>query len=233
MSNSDLFKKQGYCVLENVFSNETLEDLQLLSNLYIKRTLKRHNNSGNVIYNLFKTGNIASDFVCTDILNNEKIKSLLDDIFKSSYCLREISFFFSLPNNDLQELHSDEICYFSETDVVLPTTSLAIQIPLGDFNYSNGGTRILANTHLNKNNPLTIEEEDLDRIELYTPSLKAGDCMVRDIRTWHGAGVNKSNNVRAMFIVVYNKSWLNNAVRVSEDVYYSIKRENRNSLKRD
>ena len=44
----------GYTVFKNVITNEQFKELEYIANLYIKRSYKRNEGSGNLIFNLFK-----------------------------------------------------------------------------------------------------------------------------------------------------------------------------------
>lgn len=66
----------------------------------------------------------------------------------------------------MQELHSAQINYFPEENIILPTTSVAIQFPLVKFDYKSGGTRIIPKTHLSDKAPTCLDEEDYDKRHL-------------------------------------------------------------------
>ena len=74
------FNSNGFVVLENVIEEEVFNKINLLAPFYIARTLYRHENSGNILYNLFRTDNLMYDFPIPEILNNDTIYKLLNPL---------------------------------------------------------------------------------------------------------------------------------------------------------
>mgnify|MGYP000097226850 CR=1 FL=1 len=226
------FKSNGFIVLENIIEEEIFNKIKTLSTFYIERTLQRHENSGNILYNLFRTDNLMYDFPIPEILNNETIYNLVREVLGSNFKLEEILIFFSEPNNHIQNLHSDQQELFSEK-IILPTSKISIQIPLVDFNFENGGTRIIPNTHKENLNTIEIEkiEDKIEKDNSYTPKVNTKSCLIRDVRTLHGAGINNSNKRRAMLVIVYTKEWLSSLKTVSKDLYFNIDKNKRHVVK--
>ena len=223
------FNSDGYIVLENVIDKEMLNKINSLSLFYIKRTLERQEYSGNILYNLFRTENLIYDFPIPELLNNELIYSFIKSILGSDFILKEILVFFSEPKNHLQGLHSDQEIFFDK-DTKLPTSIISVQIPLMDFNFLNGGTRIVKGTH-NKNIDILSLEEKIKNDKSFTPEVKKQSCLIRDVRTLHGAGVNNSNDRRAMLVLVYTKKWIGCRKKVSKDFYFNIEKTKRHVVK--
>ncbi|HAT80552.1 MAG TPA: hypothetical protein DCS17_03880, partial [Flavobacterium sp.] len=222
------FKNNGFVILDNTIEDVIFNKINTLSNYYIERTLQRNENSGNILYNLFRTENLIYDFPAPEIFNNEPIYEFVKKILGFNFRLTEVLIFFSEPNNHLQNLHSDQHSLFDEK-IILPTSKVSVQIPLIDFNFNNGATRIVPNTHnlfLNTEDILKIEDEIKNDIS-FTPNVNIKSCLIRDVRTLHGAGINKSNKRRAMLVLVYTKKWLSPLATVSKDLYFSIDKNKR------
>ena len=226
------FNKNGYLVLESIIDEGIFNKIKILSEFYIERTLKRHGNSGNILYNLFRTDNLMYDFPMPEILNNETIYKLVREILGVNFRLDEILIFFSEPNNHMQNLHTDQHELFGE-NIILPTSKISVQIPLVDFDFVNGGTRIIPKTHkekLNTNDILKLETKIVNN-NSFTPKLKKKSCLIRDVRILHGAGINKSRNRRSMLVLVYTKEWLSPLKTVSKDLYFNIDKNKRHVVK--
>ena len=118
------FNSNGFVVLENVIEKEVFNKIKTLAPFYIERTLHRHENSGNILYNLFRTDNLMYDFPIPEILNNETIYKLVKEILGFNFRLDQILIFFSEPNNHIQNLHSDQQKLFSE-NIILPTSNIS------------------------------------------------------------------------------------------------------------
>ena len=121
----------------------------------------------------------------------------------------------------------------SSKNIILPTSKISVQIPLVDFDFSNGGTRIIPKTHkekLNTEDILKIETK-IERDNSFTPKLNTKSCLIRDVRALHGAGINKSKERRAMLVIVYSKEWLSPLKTVSKDLYFNIDKNKRHVVK--
>lgn len=172
------------------------------------------------------------DFPIPEILNNETIYKLVKEILGFNFRLDQILIFFSEPNNHIQNLHSDQQELFSK-NIISPTSKISVQIPLVDFDFSNGGTRIIPKTHkkkLNIEDILKIETK-IENDNSFTPKVNTKSCLVRDVRALHGVGVNKSKERRAMLVIVYTKEWLTPLKTVSKDLYFNIDKNKRHVVK--
>lgn len=224
------FKNNGHLTLKKVLEDELFNKLKVLSKFYIDRTRKRQNKTGNAGHNLFRTDNIIQDFLVPDLFNNEKIYTTIYDILGKDFILKEMLHYFSTPNNTMQELHRDVNNIYQSERLLVPTFLVAIQIPLIDFDYSSGGTRIIDGTHLNFDEPTRIENENMAEVSKYTPTLKEKDCLIRDCRAWHGAGINKTESYRAMYTLAFAKSWFGKPAKVTKELYFGIEREKRHMV---
>lgn len=228
----DKFNSNGFVVLENVIKEEVFNKISTLSSFYIERSLYRHENSGNILYNLFRTDNLIYDFPIPEILNNETIYEFVKNILGFNFRLTEMLMFFSEPNNQIQNLHSDQQKLFSK-NIILPTSKISVQIPLVDFDFNNGGTRIVPKTHkknLDTKDIIKIENK-IENDDSFTPKVARRSCLIRDVRTLHGAGINRSNKRRSMLVLVYTKEWLSPLKNVSKDLYFNIDKNKRHVVK--
>lgn len=222
------FLDKGYIILEDVVSNSLINSLTDASHYYKQRTLHRQGNSGNVCYNLFRSDNILPDFILPELFNIQPTYDLIKSILGDGFILNELLLYFSLPDNDLQELHRDVNPLFPESNIEIPPYIVAVQYPINDFNSTSGGTRIIPGTHQNTSEPTRLENEK--NILESIPNISKKDCVIRDCRTWHGAGKNNSSSPRAMFTLAFSKPWFGKKGNVSKDVYFSIDKEKRNMV---
>jgi hypothetical protein len=116
-----------------------------------------------------------------------------------------------------QWIHRDGGHLFPELGVVLPVTRIVVNIPLIDFTLENGCTEIWPGSHLIVDPVTTPETEDEALFADYhvcseergatLPSVRmvmpAGSVVVRDMRCWHRAMPNYTDQVRTMTAMVY------------------------------
>jgi ectoine hydroxylase-related dioxygenase (phytanoyl-CoA dioxygenase family) len=105
-----------------------------------------------------------------------------------------------------QPIHIDmPSLLFPGLPVALPPWLVVVNFPLIDFTPENGGTEIWPGTHLN------TDERDLAERCGVIPSIRAtvrvGDLVIRDLRTWHRGVPNRTNVIRTMLAIVYNRPW--------------------------
>jgi ectoine hydroxylase-related dioxygenase (phytanoyl-CoA dioxygenase family) len=224
------FQSDGYAIITEAIDNDTFGKLKFLSKLYTERTYERQNHTGNGGHNLFRTENIVHDFLVPELFNNEKLYTAAYEILGEGFILKELLHYFSMPDNTIQELHRDVNDLYRNESLIVPTFLIAFQIPLVNFDYESGGTRIIKGTHLSSGEPPRLENEDLNKVPAHTPVLKEQDCLVRDCRAWHGAGVNKTGNSRAMYTIAFAKSWYGGPAKVSKEFYFRLDRDKRHMV---
>lgn len=152
------------------------------------------------------------------------------DILGRGFILKEMLHYFSMPNNSIQELHRDVNNLFTEENLMVPTFLIAFQIPLVNFDYKSGGTRIIAGTHLSFEEPPILEKENLAEVHKYTPTLNEKDCIVRDCRAWHGAGINRTEKTRAMYTIAFARKWYGKPAQVSKEFYFGLDKDKRHMV---
>lgn len=221
----------GYKVFENVLPSQLYTELNDFSKFYIERTLIRQQKSGNIGYNLFRTEALEVDFPFQNLIHQEPIYSYLKSALGEDFILNEILIHFSLPQNNMQELHADVNQLFIDEKTVTPPFSIGVHYPMVDFNAKTGGTRIIPHTHNLFEEPTRLENEDLSKVAEYTPTVTEKSCLVRDCRAWHGAGKNSSNEIRSMYSLAFSKRWYAKPAKVSKDFYFSLDRDKRHLVR--
>jgi hypothetical protein len=89
---------------------------------------------------------------------------------------------------------------------------ITINFLMSDLSWENGPIRQIPGTHITRQLPPTPQEEP-EWMRLSTlVGAKAGDGVIRDLRTWHGATPNLSRCIRAMPNVEYVSPWVSAAL---------------------
>lgn len=116
-----------------------------------------------------------------------------------------------------QWIHRDGGHLFPELGIALPVTKIVVNIPLVDFTLDNGCTEIWPSSHLIVD-PVTKPKTENDVLfkdyhvcseerGATFPSVRmvmpAGSVVIRDMRCWHRAMPNYTDQVRPMTAMVY------------------------------
>ena len=116
-----------------------------------------------------------------------------------------------------QWIHRDSGHLFPELGMALPVTKIVVNIPLIDFTLENGSTEIWPGSHLivdpvtepkTENEALfkdyhVCSEERGSTFPSVRMVMPAGSLVLRDMRCWHRAMPNYTDQVRPMTAMVY------------------------------
>jgi ectoine hydroxylase-related dioxygenase (phytanoyl-CoA dioxygenase family) len=118
------------------------------------------------------------------------------------------------PGEKAQFLHRDEYCW-DFFDHFPPEVHLEVSTiwAMDDFTDENGATRVIPNSHTNKLLP-----HEFDPAETFAAEMKKGSVLIYTGKTIHGAGENKSDQVRRALNIDYCVGWL----RQEENQYLSV-----------
>lgn len=108
----------------------------------------------------------------------------------------------SLPGSQDQRLHKDHPALFPDSPLhhSLPAFAAQIMIPLVPLNELNGTTRFYKGTH-------RIPTEDCEAVGHSDPVLPLGSCLFTDYRCAHHGLGNRSQQVRPILTLVFNRPW--------------------------
>lgn len=117
----------------------------------------------------------------------------------------------SWPGATIQHIHRDSAHLFPVFPVPLPPATMIIHIPLVNFTEENGSTEVWPGSHLildryedaDSNPAGNIPESRAAHLKSVRTNMSAGSVLVRDMRLWHRAMPNNSDQVRTMFSLVY------------------------------
>jgi len=90
----------------------------------------------------------------------------------------------------------------------LPPFSIVLNVPLVDFTVATGATEVWPGTHLD-NRPHPDGVNNYDALAADKPSaltdVPIGSLVLRDMRMWHRGMPNRTETIRTMLAVVYNR----------------------------
>lgn len=116
---------------------------------------------------------------------------------------------------ETQVIHRDQLHLFPDLPIAMPPHMMVIHIPLVDFTEENGSTEVWPGTHLVTDHEVIVDPADIGRVgglearAATMPSIRvnmpAGSTLVRDMRVWHRAMPNRTDQRRTMLSLVYHR----------------------------
>lgn len=107
----------------------------------------------------------------------------------------------ALPGAKTQRLHKDNSLLFPEApDMELPCFSLALIIPLIALDELTGTTRVVPGSHRRSS-------DEAKSMKHYDPPVDIGSCYLLDSRLSHRGLPNRSDRIRPILSVVYQRPW--------------------------
>ncbi|MGI9488163.1 MAG: phytanoyl-CoA dioxygenase family protein [Geminicoccaceae bacterium] len=136
----------------------------------------------------------------------------------------------SLPGSKDQRLHKDHPALFPSTKWHHRLPSFAIQmiVPLVSLDEVVGTTRVYKGSHTVPTERAAKEMESQD------PVVPLGSCLINDYRVCHRGLGNRSDKVRPILTIIYNRPWFRDyanysrqpPLRITDSQYEQVPREN-------
>lgn len=116
------------------------------------------------------------------------------------------------PGSGIQPIHRDTSLLFGgDLSVPHPVGVLVLNVPLCDFNEENGSTEVWPASHLlvdlEPGDGAKIDER-ASRLPSVRTNLPLGSLVLRDMRMFHRGMPNRSEDVRTMMAIVYQRGWM-------------------------
>jgi ectoine hydroxylase-related dioxygenase (phytanoyl-CoA dioxygenase family) len=217
---TDQIKKEGYCIIPQVFNPEQINHLlTLIKSTYEKTkdeisqdTPYLNTNQPNV-YNLQNKdltfintlfGIEEVEKILIDCLNDKWYKQIPQD--QPNYILRS---FGARSSNSALPLHIDSFIPYKGDE----TIAMQVVIVLEDMTVENGCTIAIPGSHQ------TGEYADNKVYDQAIPlTLKAGDIAIWDSRLWHGTTDNKTEGTRWAIIATFTRWWIKQHFELTESL---------------
>ena len=222
---TDQIKKEGYCVIPQVFTSNQINHLLTLVKSTYERTKDEisqdtpylNTNQPN-IYNLQNKDlvfintlfNISEvEQILISCLNDEWYKQIPQD--QPNYILRS---FGARSSNIALPLHIDSFIPYKGEKVI----AIQIAIVLEDMTIENGCTVVIPKSHQ------AGEYADNKVYDQAIPLiLKAGDIAIWDSRLWHGTTDNKTEGTRWAIIATFTRWWIKQHFDITKALPEEIK----------
>ena len=117
----------------------------------------------------------------------------------------------SLPGSKNQSLHKDHPALFpsSRWHHRLPNFAAQLIVPLVPLDDTVGTTRVIKGSH-------TIPAKRAATMEMQDPVVPLGSCLMNDYRLSHRGLGNRSDKVRPILTIIYNRPWFRDYVNYSK-----------------
>lgn len=221
----DQIKKEGYCVIPQVFKSDQINHLLTLVKSTYERTKDEisqdtpylNTNQPNIynlqnkdlifINTLFNINEVEQ--ILISCLNDEWYKQIPQD--QPNYILRS---FGARSSNIALPLHIDSFIPYKGEKVI----AIQIVIVLEDMTIENGCTVVIPKSHQSG------EYADNKVYDQAIPLiLKAGDVAIWDSRLWHGTTDNKTEGTRWAIIATFTRWWIKQHFDITKALPEEIK----------
>jgi len=126
---------------------------------------------------------------------------ILETLLGSKLVLGSLTAVTSLPGSEDQRLHKDNAALFEEDPRLhLPSFSIALIIPMIELNAKTGATAVAKGSH-------RVSSKAAASMPLQTPVVNIGSCYLMDSRLSHKGLANRSQHVRPIISLVYQRPW--------------------------
>jgi hypothetical protein len=160
---------------------------------------------------------------------NPFVRPIVQRTLGEKYYVGNFTAVVSLPGAKMQHAHRDHPQLFNEIPVgFLPSFAVQMFVPLVDLDDATGTTRVWPRSHVK-------EEIVSDDPGFVDPHMEIGSCGLIDYRLLHRGLGNRSERVRPVLYVLYNRTWfkdywnhpLQPLLKLSEEEYGRIPEEHR------
>lgn len=141
------------------------------------------------------------------VFDNDDALALVERIVGEDFTMCQLATDTPLFGSDYQNIHSDAPPLFPETQLNTPSFQLALNFPLCDVTKDNGPLDIVRGTHTMQKESAMAKIES-GELKIESIAMKAGDVMIRDVRTLHRGTPNRTHVPRPMVVVGYSRKWL-------------------------
>lgn len=198
----------GFCVLPNHFSLETLDRWRHSFLPLLEQHIAREGhlqNRGPSRY--YVTLPFTDPFADASIYEDDDVLAIVEQLVGADAVMCQLATDTPLLGSTNQDIHRDTPPLFPETGEETPPFQLAVNFPLVEITMENGPLEVMRRTHM------ISKEEGLRRwrrgeVSLEPITMKLGDVMIRDVRGLHRGTPNQTSEPRPMVVIGYSRRWL-------------------------
>lgn len=209
-----LFREYGTLLLENVFAPELLSTLyDSFADRYSSQLEQAEpRNTLQVGDKRFMvTVDMSDPFDNPALYAPDIFMSLFARLLGEDFVLGSFTSVTALPGAADMRMHKDHPALFSpaELETAIPTFAVTVLVPLRGFDAEMGTTRVVKRSHHRSSSEAkTMEYQD--------PLGPIGSCLLMDYRLTHQGLANRSQRVRPVLSMVYNRSWFRDSANYAK-----------------
>ena len=212
----------GFVIIEDVVSRDWIDRTRDLCNDILQRYMKTLSPEKRESYERSHTAMfppICSPFMDVVAIENPFAVQVTEAAIGPSFFCTFYNTNTQWPHSGMQHVHRDFDHLFPDLPVALPIIQVIVNIPLTDFTLENGATEVWPGTHLIVDQ-LPKDREAIEERAKTLPSVRttvsAGAIILRDMRTWHRGMPNRTDEIRTMLAMIYNRPFLNAYISATE-----------------
>jgi ectoine hydroxylase-related dioxygenase (phytanoyl-CoA dioxygenase family) len=230
-------ESQGYCVVENVLSRQEISALKtrLVEQAQGERArgLSFHDGGSarpnQRVWMLVNKGRVFRDLMLHPIID-----ALMGHLLGPDYLLSSLTANIAGPGGEPMVLHTDQgyLGFWTPVPVVANIAWM-----LDDFSDANGGTRLIAKSHLNQTatqRSSTFAPSDAANYPKPEDTIaaegKAGSILCFDGRMWHGTGANSTDRPRHALLSYHCRPFVRQQENFSLGLLPAIRESERPAL---
>jgi ectoine hydroxylase-related dioxygenase (phytanoyl-CoA dioxygenase family) len=210
------FENDGYLIVRDVLDRATIDRVIAASDRLIGSDLQEGRQRGpDGLYDGFRNC-IALDDAYLPLLTHSKVIPLVVQIMGPNLWLFTSHLIYKNPDPEGTPVtkrepgwHRDIAGVDSDLGMaVSPLLDIKVAFYLTDVTEPNSGATLMAPGTNKLKTWMEVPAGRVDPIDVVEPSLKAGDCILFENRTWHAAGANLSGRTRKVVMMGYTYRWM-------------------------
>jgi hypothetical protein len=208
----ETLQTDGYVVLENAVPKTLVDEIRKKCDTVLQSHVKANpqilspDNPGRGIFGMHPPREMP--FMDPLIIANPFAVPILREALGEDFFCAFYNTNTSWPGSGIQSVHRDSLPLVTDFPHPLPPYAIVLNVPLVDFTVETGATEVWPGTHLdNRSYPDGVN--NYDEWAAATPSalttIPVGSLVLRDMRMWHRGMPNRTETIRTMLAVVYNR----------------------------
>ncbi|MFN7876971.1 MAG: phytanoyl-CoA dioxygenase family protein [Pirellula sp.] len=217
---SRFFQKHGVLLIENALSPELVSGLaQSFFDRY-REELRDQDPKGALRVGdrrFMMTVTVSDAFNNPELYAPKLIFPILSKLLGPDFVLGSFCSVASFPGARDMDMHKDHPALFPDwdNDRPLPHFAITMLVPLLGYNSILGTTRVVKGSH-------TRSSKESQRMEYQDPIAEPGSCLLMDYRLSHQGLANRSDQIRPVLSLVYNRPWFRDYVNYKEQLPLEI-----------